>query len=353
VRLSIIALLAAGCGRIGFDPLGALGDDTSEVLPVTPVPLAEIASVTCIDVVWTGQDLGVFWTNALDNRLHFARVALDGSILVPERLLAAVDPSCPSVIWTGTSYAVVWHANGSDVVLGLVDTAGAQTAEVTVATGGNSQATIGWDGSVIGVSFIDLARSSRFRAFAANGSSLGSVVGLTTDDFLARISGRPTGGFAYVHAPQTRAEYVELDQAGSPTTAPLFVCDRLGVRALANGPTRFAAVYEGNNFEATVRTGTSALANPPVTLSPGDVILADMVSVSDGFALVWIDDTTGESNRGELRFTRIDASGTPSTPIYRLADFSIGAAVAAIDDTTFAVAFEDMSDPLVAVFQVP
>ena len=156
-----------------------------------------------------------------------------------------------------------------------------------------------------------------------------------------------------VHGTNSAAEYVELDQAGGVTTAPLFVADRFTVRALAHGPQRFAIGYEALDFAPTVRTGTAALANQPHALGVPEMIVADVVPVGDGFALAWIEDDGTESAHGELRFTGVDADGVPVTPIVRVTDHSATASVAAIDQNTFAVAFDTFGTPMLAVFDAP
>lgn len=355
MRLWIIALLASGCGRIGFGPLA---DDPGELLPIAPFRLSELGLSTCIEMAWSGQDLAVFWVDLFDNRLRFARVAPDGTTIVPERLLGLADAfTCPAAVWTGTSYALAWSINGGDIALGFVDTAGAETADLTVALSPDNEAlgSVAWDGNVIGVGYMNVTTmTTYFRAFAADATPLGGAVAVTPGAYLGSMTALATGGFALVQGLASGAEYLELGATGNPTTTPVVVAERpYGVHALARGPDQFAVAYEALDFSATVRTGTPALANPPYLLGLPQMIGADMVSLRDGFVLAWIEDTTGEYTPGELRFTRLDAMGTPVTPIYHVADGSSAVSMAALDDTTLAIAFTEGNVPKLAVFQTP
>ncbi|MCP4654571.1 MAG: DUF11 domain-containing protein, partial [bacterium] len=110
-----------------------------------------------MDLGWSGEVFGVTWVE--DNLLHFAKVAIDGTVLGPAVAVPATDGARqPRMQWVGSGWAVVWRM-GSDLYYALLDSAGAVVVPATPITFTPSTPTtdyhLQWTGELLGLAWTE------------------------------------------------------------------------------------------------------------------------------------------------------------------------------------------------------
>jgi hypothetical protein len=370
----LAAVVVAGCGRIAFDPVSTTTGSDADVptdavtLALTPIPVTSGAKAICAAIVSNGLDLALAWMDQRDmtmtGRLYFARVAVDGSVLVAERMFGAPGEyvGCPSLIWTGSSYGVAWHMDLSEDVYAIVlDTQGVGT-QTTIANSGPNETspTIAWNGSRFGVAYgyHNGANSSvRFRPMSATGAPLQNALDVAGADVGQGAIAALPNGFAVIHVLgqfQTAGiEYVEIDNVGTLVGTKQMVLppQQTGGFVFAHDGTRYAIVFQDNADHASVVTGSRADGPGAArTVSTARTQEIDIVAAGTGFAVAWVE-LTGTNTIGKLLFTRIHPDGTSASPIYQLATNVTRAAITPLGAMRFAVVYIDAMNQLVmAVF---
>jgi hypothetical protein len=155
--------LSAGCGSVSVtatNGTGACGEPWTE-------PVVVSASTSWADspqAAWDGSAYGVVWRDWRDGNyeIYFARVAPDGSVLVPAARVTnqAATSEAPSIAWTGSEYGVAWsdsRTTTSDIYFSRVSMDGIVllTAQITNNASASSYPSLAWTGSEYGVSWQD------------------------------------------------------------------------------------------------------------------------------------------------------------------------------------------------------
>ncbi len=197
---------------------------------------------------WTGSVLGIAWRETSPNEdLVFAVFDRTGQILSPERTLASIGNGMlgtGEVVWTGTEFVVLWSEARDpteQMFAQRLDGAGQLVGgpmlltSATVAIASAKRLRAAWSGSQFGVAAKSI-RDTTLMRFDANAIQLGART-VSTDPFaVAAIAWTGTRyGLARVEAGDDLI-YEELEPSLTPTEPPLLVgadMDELGAHSIA------------------------------------------------------------------------------------------------------------------------
>jgi hypothetical protein len=178
-------------------PEGDCGEDWTGSALVS----SSSASAAAPAIAWDGLAYGVSWS---DNRsggyeIYFARMATDGTVLVPAvRVTDAINSRyVPSIVWTGTEYGLAWEdwrAGNWDIYFVRITKDGGVGAELQVTTGTSDSLypSLTWTGAEYGLAWQDTVTTVQdiyFERITAAGAPVTPATQVTSD---AASSGYPS-----------------------------------------------------------------------------------------------------------------------------------------------------------------
>ena len=318
-----IALIIAGCGRIGFDALtdgvvpGQLVVGTA--MRINDDPLESRHP----DVVWTGTEFGYAWRGRVGGSIDilFSRLDATGTKLSELSVtpLLGSGQDNPSVVWNGTDFAIAFRDDRTAMIfqiyLARVDASGNEISdevETTMTLASSNGPALAWNGAGYGVAWVDETTSlhASFGRMDRNGARVGTDLGLgTTSDRFERVALVWTGteyGVTWVDARDVtpRIAFARLDATGAKIGSDALVSaagEAAGSPSLAWSGDEFVITYDNcplvtvPAFEMCpaasavhlVRIDRSgALVAPPITIAAG--ARPDLAWDGGGFAIAWL-----------------------------------------------------------------
>jgi hypothetical protein len=120
-------VLAAACGRVGYDAGGVNPDGSTtsgpDADPSAPDANNDIFPVNQLDVsvtgvggeierpnaVWNGNEFALVWSDESGGGIQFSTIGVDGATIIAPKVVAnGSDIGKASLVWTGTGYALAW-----------------------------------------------------------------------------------------------------------------------------------------------------------------------------------------------------------------------------------------------------
>lgn len=269
-----------------FTRVDAQGTKLGGDVPIVTDP----SSSTTQELVWTGAELGLVWTDTRDgnSEIYFTRLSATGTRLAGD-LRITNDPAgstLPRIAWTGSRYVIAWHdSRGSslgDIYATLLDAAG------TKLTG---------DLQITGYSTLTQPTS-----ITATPTGVAIAFYYDDDAYVALLDacGNRRGGDILVTTGPGGSFTPSIAWAGSEL-AVAYHNDRAGT----------ADVF----FQRLTPEGALIGTETQVTNVAGDSYVPQLVWTNPGFAIAWYDERDG--NR-EIYAARLDAQGTVIAPDNRL-----------------------------------
>jgi hypothetical protein len=327
-----LALLGAGCGRLGYDA-ALIGDDDAGDVADAPEVITDDGGVDA-PVVPPGDDGGIDGGLLLDAALPDA--ALPDAAMLPGEVVVASGSSYsrrPSVAWTGSTFLVVYDedpsASDREVFLRAVapdGTLGAGPVALTASAGISTSPAAVWNGSSLAVAWEDYASGKSqivFGRFTAAGAPLGQVQLSNAIQLAYNPTIVWTGsehGVAWDDGKQNYSDvfFARVDAAGGTVGTPLQRTSNTGISirsSLAWTGSAYGMAWEDSEsgvYEvqfARASSAGAALGNiVNVTSNGADAYDVSLAWNGASYGLLWADAASGTY---VVLFQRLDATGTP------------------------------------------
>jgi hypothetical protein len=353
VRALFIAVLMFGCGRIGYDGLNSDAADTAidaAIIDATPAidAAASVSNAVRLtsqvvgdsyepDIVWTGSEYGLVWTDSqLGNpQIYFARLDASGAMIGGDLRLSqgAARADSPRIAWNGTEFAVAWEDErdlNAEIYFARVDAAGNKIGNDTRVSVDDSQSAdprIAWNGNDWGIIWPDRRSGLQLQLYFARMSALGVEIGddvrvtLTGED-AARPSIQWTGSEYAVSWMDSREGENEvylalLDQSGANLSGDLRITAEAGASAfpeVAWTGSHLGFAWRDNRdgnlevfFARTSPAGAKIGQDLQITDVPGDDIRLSLAWMDGAFGVVWHDT---RDLRQQIYFAPLGPDGT-------------------------------------------
>jgi len=293
-------------------------------------------SQTRLSIVWDGGAYGVAFLGSSTSHVFFARVAADGTVLLPARDISSVTTYAhynPIIAWSGTEYGIASAADisgNTEIYFHRLSSEGAvlTTLRVTTAAGTSNYPSLAWRGgtdtewaivwedSRTTVSDIYLARVD------ADGTKLGSDIQITND---AGASYRPTlawsgGTYCGVTWYDTRTTgtdiYFALLGMGGKSGSDIQITSNASYSyepSIAwTGTCYGIAWYDDRTtaydlyFTRVTEAGGKLGGDVQITSDAGQSLFPNLAWTGSEFGVAWQDSRDGET---EIYFARISAAG--------------------------------------------
>jgi fibronectin type 3 domain-containing protein len=284
---------------------------------------------------WDGLAYGLVWQDFLsgDDEIYFARVAADGSVVVPPVRLtnAAGDSVAPAIAWNGSEFGVAWQdarTTVTDIYFARVDLQGNKIGsdiQITNDAGSSLGPSLVWTGTEFGLAWDDTRLTSRdlyFVRLDTTGTKLEADRQITTDpasSSQASLVWTGSGyGLAWVDTRDGNAEiyFARLSSAGIKVGSDTRITDFAGTSefpslawtgsgygvAWRDARTTAGDIYFARISEAGAKMGLDVQVTSDASTSHE----SSLAWMGDGFGLAWRDNRSGSL---DIFYTSLDASG--------------------------------------------